>query len=60
MTTEQLLREIQDCDDESTCDALCKQLSDMLEADNWHPYWIGNPVGTKKYKLWRNTKYGKM
>ena len=25
MITEQLLREIQDCDDESTCDALCKQ-----------------------------------
>ena len=57
MTTEQLLREIQDCEDINSCDSLCQQLCDLLEADQWPPHWISYPLGTKKYKLWRNTKY---
>ena len=60
MNTEQLLREIQECNNESICDSLCQQLSDMLEADQWPPHWISYPSGTKKYTKWRNEKYGKM
>lgn len=54
MTTEQLLREIQETED---CDSLCQQLSDLLEADQWPPYWLLYPIGTKKYSHWRNEKY---
>ena len=60
MTTEQLLKEIQDCEDKSTCDLLCRKLADLLEKEQWHPHWISYPVGTNKYKQWRNTKYYEM